>query len=112
MLKKYIFLLFFCMNIYSMMPPSDDTEAYRKWFRNASDEQINERVVKPFLNRQLMPPEKYQQLLDSKDQRAKEEAEMKRLIINARKQCIVDCGVGATIVATVTFGLLQVTGQL
>lgn len=46
----------------SLMSPAE----YRGWFKNATDKQIEEYVIKPFLNRPLMLSKQYDAMLARK----------------------------------------------
>lgn len=69
MFKKFvILLLLFFSSTYAMkqelalMSP----DHYRAWFVQASGDELNAHVVKPFFNRPKMPAAQYQALLDRK----------------------------------------------
>ncbi len=65
-------------------------EEYRVWFANADNHQINEKVIKPFFNRPLMPANEYKALLDRK---APEWVAQKALRVQqAKRDRLKNCG--------------------
>lgn len=92
MILRFLILLLFVSYTHPMkkelalMSP----EEYRAWFANAEKHQIDEKIVKPFLNRPLMSAVEYQALLDRK---APKWAAQKTLRLQqAKRDRLKNCG--------------------
>ncbi len=92
MILRFLILLLFISCTHPMQKELAlmSPEEYRVWFANAEKHQIEEKVIKPFFNRPLMPADQYDALLARK---APEWAAQKALRLQqARSGRLKNCG--------------------